>query len=86
MAIYPLRLPGWEEQSIVGSDDQLGGWFAQLWPNGATSDRPQVWLTAPSPAALTGPIAAATKTATSDVEAAVEEATGGGGHRCWAWP
>lgn len=81
MATYPLRLSGWEEQSIIGSDDQLGGWFAQLWPNGATSDAPEAWLTAPSPIALAGPIAAATRTANGNVETAVQEATGATGQQ-----
>ena len=75
MATYPLRLTGWEEQSIIGSDDQLGGWFAQLWRNGTTnSDPPDATVTAPSPAALADSIATATQVATGDVEAAVQEA------------
>ena len=85
MATYPLRLAGWEEQSIIGSDDQMGGWFAQLWPNGATTDAPEAWLTAPSPTALAGRIVAATKTASGDVETAVHEATAGAGHQTESW-
>lgn len=81
MATYPLRLVGYEEQSIIGSDDQLGAWVAQLWPNGATSDAPEAWLHAPAPTALVGPIAAATGKASADVETAVQEAAGGTGHR-----
>ena len=74
MATFPLRLPGWEEQSIIGFDEQLRWWFAQLWPNGSTSDPPAASVSAPSPAGLAGPIGAATSVATGDVEAAVREA------------
>lgn len=74
MATYPLRLAGWEHRSIIGADEQLGGWFAQLWPNGSTSDPPEEWLDAPSPNDLTGPIAAATRTTTRDVNAAIADA------------
>lgn len=76
MATYPLRLPGWEDRSIIGSDEQLGGWFAQLWPNGSTSDPPEAWLTAPSPTGLAGPVAAATRTAGRDVDRAIDQACG----------
>ena len=84
MATYPLRLAGWEHRSIIGADEQLGGWFAQLWPNDSTSDPPQEWLDAPSPNDLTGPIAAATRTATQDVDTAIGNAIAdahGGPHR-----
>jgi len=74
VATYPLRLAGWEERSIIGADEQLGGWFAQLWPNGSTSDPPQEWLDAASPNDLTGPIAAATRIATQDVDTAIANA------------
>lgn len=77
MAIYPLRLAGWEQRSIIGSDDQMGGWFAQLWRNGATgSEPPEAWLSAPSSAGLAVRIAAATQAPTGTVGAAVEEACG----------
>ncbi len=83
MATYPLRLPGWEDRSIIGADEQLGGWFAQLWPNGSTSDPPDAWLTAPSPTGLADPIASATEVAAGDVEAAVQEAWEGSHQTEW---
>ena len=76
MATYPLRLAGWEDRSIIGVDDQLGGWFAQLWPNGSTSDPPEAWLTAPSPTGLTGPVVDATRTDAGDVDTAIAQACG----------
>ena len=83
MATYPLRLPGWEDRSIIGSDDQLGGWFAQLWPNGSTSDPPEAWLTAPSPTGLAGPVADATRTDAGDVDTAIAQACGPSHHTEW---
>ncbi len=81
MATYPLRLAGWEHRSIIGADEQLGGWFAQLWPNGSTSDPPHEWLDAASPNDPDGPIAAATRTTTRDVDAAIADAIADGPHR-----
>ena len=32
-------LDGWDEQSILGTDELPGGRFAQLWRNGSDSER-----------------------------------------------
>ncbi|MEO7196466.1 MAG: hypothetical protein ABIZ05_16905 [Pseudonocardiaceae bacterium] len=41
-----LDLAGWEERSVWGYDEPLGGFFAQLWTNASTSDEPEIWLSA----------------------------------------
>ncbi|MGH3828134.1 MAG: DUF5710 domain-containing protein, partial [Pseudonocardiaceae bacterium] len=39
-----IYLMGWEDQSIWGYDVTLGGFYALLWPNGSTSDEPEISL------------------------------------------
>lgn len=52
MATTALFLEGWDEQSILGTDELTDGWFAQLWRNGSVSERPDVWVNAPTSVAL----------------------------------
>jgi len=52
VATTALFLDGWDEQSIVGTDELTGGWFAQLWRNGSDSERPEVWVNAGTSGAL----------------------------------
>jgi len=41
-----LFLDGWDEQSIIGTDEMTGDWFAQLWRNGSDPERPDVRVNA----------------------------------------
>ncbi len=76
MATTALFLPGWDEQSIIGHDELTGGWFAQLWRNGSTSDPPEEWVPTQSGSTLFGLILGATGVSDVDLEAALAEALG----------
>lgn len=41
---HALRLAGWDERSTWGFDPPDEAYFAQLWPNGSTSDSPEIWI------------------------------------------
>lgn len=74
MATTALFLPGWDEQSIIGTDELAGGWFAQLWRNGSASERPNEWVNTPTAASLYDRILAATRAPSGEVEIALSEA------------
>ncbi len=70
MATTALFLPGWDEQSIIGHDELAGGWFAQLWRNGSTSDPSRGVVTTQSGSTLFGLILSATGVSDVDLEMA----------------
>ena len=74
MATTALFLDGWDEQSILGTDELTGGWFAQLWRNGSDSERPDEWVNTPTAASLYDRILAATRAPSGEVEIALSEA------------
>lgn len=44
MSTYILDIPGYEQQSIWGYDEQTDCLFAQLWKNASTQDAPEHWI------------------------------------------
>jgi len=74
VATTALFLDGWDEQSILGTDEMTGGWFAQLWQNGSDSERPDVWVNAGTVASLLEQILQRTGAPSPKVRAAFTEA------------
>jgi hypothetical protein len=73
----PLDLPGWDQRSVFGFDDQISTFYAQLRRNDSTSEPPDVWISPPdwpetgSLGQLTQWIAKATGCPVEDVDEAM---------------
>ena len=74
MATTALFLDGWDEQSILGTDELTGGWFAQLWRNGSDCEPPEVWINAGTVGTLFEHVLRGTGAPLSRVSVALTEA------------